>query len=168
MEFNLKLIVLLLSIVILQGCQSTKIAKFEPSTNQTNKAELEVSANLIGLFLHGKVTQLEMFNGCYDKDYDTENVIGHVVSEHKDNASNNILIPSGNKLLFQFGTTEPSWNCHTHFSFTPLQGEKYKIHYEMVFAGCEVSITNNGSKVKDVEYISARSGYSKKWRECAK
>jgi hypothetical protein len=156
----------MLSLLLLQGCQSTKIVKFDPVTNGDKRAELEVSANLVGLFLHGKVTQLEIFNGCYNKNYNTENVLGHIISKHEDNATNKITIPTGKELFFQFGTTEPNWNCHTHFSFTPKQGEQYKIHYEMVFAGCEVTITNRGNRYDDVKFLPATSGYSKKWRKC--
>ncbi|PMG79791.1 hypothetical protein BCU84_04815 [Shewanella sp. 10N.286.51.B7] len=165
MEFNLKIIISLLFIFALQGCKSTKIPEYEPSTN-TNSAELKVSAGLSGLFLHGKVTQLEIFDGCYKKNYNSENVIGHVITEHKDKTPDILLIPAGNKLYFQFGTTEPSWNCHTHFSFTPLLDEKYEIHYGMAFAGCEVKVSNRGNIVRDVEFLTAEPGYSKEWRKC--
>jgi len=163
-----KIIIPVLTVIALQGCQSTNIQKFEPLTNEPNAAKLDISANLVGLFMHGKVTQLELFNGCYDKNYDTENVIGHIVSEHKDEKSNIVNIPTGEKLYFQYGTTEPNWNCHSQFSFTPLKGESYKIQYEMVFAGCEITVIHNGSKLKDVEFFDSTSGYNKKWRKCSK
>ena len=166
--FQLKKLFILVLAILLVSCKSTNLPEYNgPATNES--AELAISANLKGIFLHGKVTQLEIFDGCYEEDYDTENVLGHVISEHSDIATNTINIPSNKELYFQFGTTEPSWNCHVQFSFTPESGKKYYLNYEMVFAGCESSLKeSNGESVANIKYFNSGSGTSKVWRRCDK
>ncbi len=161
-------IFILVAMLLLVGCKSTNLPVYAEATSN-DSAQLIVSANLKGIFLHGKVTQLEIFDGCYTNNYDTENVLGHVISDHSDSASNTIDIPTKNELLFQFGTTEPSWNCHVQFSFLPEAGKTYYLNYEMVFAGCEISLKDSELiPVADIKFYEGGSGTNKVWRRCDK
>lgn len=155
-------------ILMIVSCKSTNTPAYQEV--QSNKsAKLTITAELKGIFLHGRVTQTEIFDGCYNESYDKENVLGHVISDHSDGASNTITIPANKELFFQFGTTEPSWNCHVQFSFIPQIGEHYKLNYQMVFAGCESSLKNRlGDDVSSIKYYESGSGISKIWRRCDK
>ena len=161
-------LVILVFMLFLISCKSTNLPVYnEVASNDS--AQLIVSANLKGIFLHGKVTQMEIFDGCYADDYDTENVLGHIISDHSDGATNTITIPTNKELLFQFGTTEPSWNCHVQFSFSPEVGESYYLNYEMVFAGCEISLKDSAlTPVTNIKFYESGSGSSKVWRRCDK
>ncbi len=161
----MKYLCLVLLMMLLVSCKSTNLPVYNEVTNSDN-AQLTISANLKGLFLHGRVTQLEIFDGCYKDDYDKENVLGHVISDHSDGRTNTISLPS-KELFFQFGTTEPGWFCHVQFSFTPENGEAYTLNYEMVFGGCEASLKDStGEQVTNVRYFKTGAGISRGWRKC--
>ncbi len=159
--------ILFIAVVTLSACKSTKLPVYVPDQPNAEQAELTVNARLIGLFLHGKVTQLEMFDGCYNDNYEKEHALGHIITEHPAGNNTKLAIPAGKELFFQFGTTEPSWNCHVQFSFIPQKESTYSFNYKMVFGGCEVSVLDENSQpVNDVKLYSSETGYSKSWRKC--
>ena len=167
-ESRLKYLYVAFSVLLLASCKSTNLPIYT-EVESNNKAQLTISANLKGLFLHGRVTQMEIFEGCYNDDYDKENVLGHVISDHSGDATNTVSLPANKELFFQFGTTEPSWNCHVQFSFTPENGKAYFLNYDMVFGGCETSLKESvGEQVVNVRYFDTGSGTSKVWRRCDK
>lgn len=162
-----KYFLIIICTISVVGCKSTKIPQYKELITNEQFATLEIVANLKGIFLHGKTTQLEIFDGCYKESYQDENVLGHVISEHSDRASNIIKIPSGKRIYLQLGTTEHAWNCHVQLSFLPIRQAHYKLQYDMILNGCEVKLTTlNAMVVDDLLFYESLPGRTDDWRKC--
>ena len=130
------------TIFFLVGCgpMQTKMVKYVEVTNGP-LADIKARGALQGSGL--TKTHLEIFSGCFEgRDYSKENVLGKVYFKREEFGKKTISIPAGKRLYFKYGTNNPTWLCHSQFSFVPQEGSAYLFDYKMVYAGCKVNVTN--------------------------
>lgn len=162
-------LVILLSLLI--GCASPIINYEEP--DDTNAASIVYDVDLWGVFPFGKKISTWYYSGCFDSDWNSENVLGKKVISEEGFNQDPIQINAGKKIYISFGLPD---FCYINYGFTPKPSEMYVATYNSKFGHCVGSLSKviDGKKVavQDAEFfklspVAAALGSRHEWRRCS-